>query len=148
MSLLLTFGASNKSALNVYTKTTLAMEDPDSYDSFSDYQRRDALDFIPYIVSQMKWQSGETILDFGCGSGYNTRHVLLPALETRLQDENRRLHAWDISNNMIEFAKVKYQHPQITYRAMDLIREDEDAIGLRFDKIFSFHVFHWISDWE
>lgn len=45
------------------------MYDPDLYDSYSQFQRKDATELVPYLVSKMTPKNVETVLDFGCGTG-------------------------------------------------------------------------------
>ncbi|CAG7731538.1 unnamed protein product [Allacma fusca] len=121
------------------------MNDPDSYDAYSEFQRNDAAELVPYIVAQVHWKPSESILDFGCGSGYITKNVLLPALEANYPDGGRSVFAVDISKKMVDFASIKYQHPNITYMTVDIMK-DECEFPCKFDKVFSFHVLHWIPD--
>jgi len=121
------------------------MYDPDSYDSYSEFQRRDAKELLPYLVGQMDWRKGRRILDFGCGSGFITKNVLLPLVEEKCKAP--LLYGIDLSRQMIEFASVKYTAPNVTYMVMDLLKEDSE-FPCKFDKIFSSHVLHWIQDTE
>ena len=123
------------------------MHDPDSYDANSEFQRADAAELIPRLVRSMgRWGKGESILDFGCGSGYITRHILLPALANTYLDSSRSLTATDISGEMIAFARAKYPHPQVNYVAVDIFSQASSCLQGKFDKIFSFHTLHWIPD--
>lgn len=127
------------------------MYDPDLYDKYSEFQRRDAKEFVPYIVSKMTRKPVEIILDFGCGSGFNTKNILFPAL-TASHKENGltpfiQVYAIDVSKKMVDFACYKYSDPQITYTVADVMK-DETEFHCTFDKIFSFHVLHWIIDQE
>ncbi|CAG7830695.1 unnamed protein product [Allacma fusca] len=117
----------------------------DSYDSFSKVQRKDAEELVPRIVAQMCWKPNEITLDFGCGSGFVTKHVLLPNLEASCPDGNRSVIAVDISKKMVDFAATEYHHPNITYMTVDVMKDECEFI-CKFDKIFSFYVLHWITD--
>ena len=121
------------------------MHDPDAYDSSSQFQRRDARELIPYLVSQMDWRKESRILDLGCGSGFNTRTILLPSIENNNSDHH--IYAVDISKKMIDFASVQYASPSVTYMVADVMKDDCE-FPCKFDKVFSFHVLHWILDQE
>ncbi len=56
-----------------------------------------------------------------------------------------QIYAVDVSHKMIEFASVKYEHPNVTYMIADVMKDDCE-FPCKFDKIFSLHVLHWISD--
>lgn len=122
------------------------MYDPDSYDAFSQFQRRDAEEILPYLVNKMNWQNRQRILDFGCGSGFITKHVLLPLVDAKTKNSSHVL-AVDLSEKMIHFATAKYSAKNLTYMVKDLLKEPEDFPS-QFHKIFSCHVLHWIQDQE
>jgi trans-aconitate methyltransferase len=99
------------------------------------------------MVSNMNEKNMETVLDFGCGTGFNTKNVILPSLNGLGLTHDTRIYAIDISKKMIEFASVKYAHPNVTYMVADVMKDDCE-FPCKFDKIFSLHVLHWISDQE
>ncbi|ODN04169.1 Juvenile hormone acid O-methyltransferase [Orchesella cincta] len=125
------------------------MYDPDLYDKYSEFQRRDAREFIPYIVSKMTRKPTEVVLDLGCGSGFNTKNILYPALSAVAHNDTPasfvHVYAIDVSKKMVDFACIRYAHPQITYTVADVMK-DETEFHCTFDKIFSLHVLHWIVD--
>jgi len=123
------------------------MYDPDLYDSFSEFQRRDARELVPYMVSNMRWKSGEKILDFGCGSGYNTKNILNPYIQSLKKSNGFHIYGIDVSKKMIDFAADRYDQPNITYMLADVMKDDCE-FPCKFDKIFSLHVLHWIFDQE
>lgn len=119
------------------------------YDKYSEFQRRDAKEFVPYIVSKMSRKPVEIVLDFGCGSGFNTRNILFPTLSSSISAAEPspfvQVYAIDLSKKMVDFACIKYAHPKITYTVADVMK-DETEFHCTFDKIFSLHVLHWIVD--
>ena len=122
------------------------MYDPDSYDAYSEFQRKDARELVPYITSQMDWRKADRILDFGCGSGFNTKNILLP-LVASYDNPEPLIYGVDVSKKMIDFASVKYSSPNLIYMMADVMKDDCE-FPCKFDKIFSFHVLHWIFDQE
>jgi len=98
------------------------------YDSKHDFVAeygKELLEFIPQ-------NSGQTILDLGCGTG---------VLTAQLASKCRKLIGVDSSQDMIEKARKQYR--EIDFRVAD-------ALALPFDKeidvVFSNAVFHWIND--
>jgi trans-aconitate methyltransferase len=123
------------------------MYDPDSYDAYSEFQRQDARELIPHITSRMDWRKADRILDFGCGSGFITKNVLRPLLQGEEDGMGPLIYGVDLSQKMIDFASVKYPAPNLIYMMADVMKDDCE-FPCKFDKIFSFHVMHWILDQE
>ena len=140
---------SESSSSSTYNLT----EDEDSHSPFY----WDAKAFIPYIVSKSNWTSSTEpdeilILDFGCGNGFKTKHILLPSIEeclnsntTRTNQKKIRIFAYDSSENEIERARLNNSHSKITYLTS---KEFNELPRRYFDKIFSFRVLHYIQDLE
>jgi len=123
------------------------MHDPELYESYSQFQRRDAMELVPYIVSKMTSKKIETVLDFGCGTGFITKNIILPSLMKIGMTNKTKLYGFDVAKKMVEYASVKNAHPNVTYMVADVMKEDCE-FPCKFDKIFSLHVLHWISDHE
>jgi len=127
------------------------MEDPDKYDVNSELQRKDAREVLASIISRMTWTGSEIVLDFGTGSGFVTKNILLPLLKqvnNNNTTKNRPLIcALDICKKMYDFARVKYPSDNIVYLLGDLTKSSF-KMPCKVDKIISSFVFHWISDQE
>lgn len=90
--------------------------------------------FGSQILDLLKPQTGEVILDLGCGSGELTKAI---------KDSGAKTYGIDSSPEMISRAKANY--PEIDFRVMDATALDFD---FKFDAIFSNAVFHWIKNPE
>ncbi|ODN06194.1 Juvenile hormone acid O-methyltransferase, partial [Orchesella cincta] len=118
------------------------MLDPEKYENNKSVAARDAAEFVPKIIDLMEWKNThENVLDYGCGAGSTGYNLILPQIEKF--DSN--LYSVDISEPMLDFAKQKYSHPRITYAKGD-IEKDFPFENVKFDKIFSIYVLHFISD--
>ncbi|KAH6930878.1 hypothetical protein HPB50_020628 [Hyalomma asiaticum] len=85
-------------------------------------------------------------LDVGCGPGNFTRNHLLPLCPQTL----KRLVASDSSEAMVNYARVAHAHPKIHHRLLDIAVDDNVLRFIaeegRFQRVYSFLVFHWIQD--
>lgn len=90
--------------------------------------------FGSQIIDLLKPQTGEVILDLGCGSGELTKAI---------KDSGAKTYGIDSSPEMIPKANSNY--PEIDFRVMDATGLDFD---FKFDAIFSNAVFHWIKNPE
>jgi trans-aconitate methyltransferase len=90
--------------------------------------------FGSQIIDLLKPQTGEVILDLGCGSGELTKAI---------KDSGAETYGVDSSPEMISKAKANY--PEINFRVMDAAALDFD---FKFDAVFSNAVFHWIENPE
>ena len=52
------------------------MENPISYASASGMQKRDAVIVLNKYMERFRWNDDDEVLDFGCGPGDITRHLL------------------------------------------------------------------------
>ncbi|CAL8124487.1 unnamed protein product [Orchesella dallaii] len=43
---------------------------------------KDAAEFFPQMMKNMRWSEGETVLDFGCGNGGSTCKYILPEVQS------------------------------------------------------------------
>ncbi len=80
---------------------------------------------------------GKRVLDLGCGAG-QLSHFLA-------ERGAREVVGVDISERMLELARLEWSHPAVTYR-----RDSIDAVQFgagQFDVIVSSLAFHYIEDW-
>ncbi|MBF0161081.1 MAG: 2-isopropylmalate synthase [Magnetococcales bacterium] len=90
-------------------------------------------------VAGMGLQSGESILDIGCGDGKITAEL------ARLVYPGKVLGI-DISPEMIQFARDRFPvaaHPNLAFATMDACQIQVDT---SFDRVFSHAALHWIKD--
>lgn len=87
---------------------------------------------INYLLEKLQVNKDSKILDVGTGTG-----VLIPFL-TKL-NPNGNIKAVDISNNMLEVAKSKFDH--ISHLSFDLVDVEEDIIDDEFDRIILYSMF-------
>ncbi len=106
----------------------------------SEYDRLSALQatMAEEVLSLLKLQGTERVLDIGCGNGKTTAEIA-----ARLP--NGSVTGVDASADMIAFAKQNWtsDHPNLQFRVADarhLPFEHE------FDLIVSFNALHWIPD--
>ena len=93
---------------------------------------------IPTIKSMLPDLKGKTIIDLGCGNGNMSRYFV--------ENGASKVYALDVSNNMIEEAKLNNNLKEITYLTMPL--EELDKIDEKFDIAFSSLAFHYIEDFS
>lgn len=93
---------------------------------------------IPALFSMMPDLKGKKVLDLGCGFGEHCRQFVNRGAE--------KVVGIDISEKMLEVAKVESYDPKITYLNMPM----EDIAGLReqFDVVVSSLAFHYVEDFE
>lgn len=98
--------------------------------------------FIPKLIETLSWEKkNENVLDYGCGNGQNSYRYLLP----EILKHDSKLYSVDINEKLVELAKKDCAHPNVTY-AVGNILEDFPFGDVRFDKIFSIYVFHFVPD--
>ncbi|MBW4637604.1 MAG: class I SAM-dependent methyltransferase [Gloeocapsa sp. UFS-A4-WI-NPMV-4B04] len=104
--------------------------DAELYDSKHSFVSQLGTDLVELLAPQ----SGESILDLGCGTGYLTNKIV---------DSGAKVVGIDNASTMIEQARKNYPN---------LIFEVADATNLhfteQFDAIFSNAVLHWIKEPE
>ena len=84
------------------------------------------------VVELLAPQSGETILDLGCGTGH---------LSAQIADKGSHVVGLDPSQTMLRAAREHY--PALDFRAADA---RDFAFPERFDAVFTNAVLHWIPD--
>jgi trans-aconitate methyltransferase len=86
------------------------------------------------LIDLLAPQSGELILDLGCGSGELTQQIA---------DRGATVVGLDASESMI--AKAHQQFPALDFRLADATTFE---LPERFDAVFSNAVLHWVTDFE
>lgn len=119
------------------------MYDPYRYEKYKSAAARDAAEFTPKIVQEMTWSENETVLDYGCGAGSTGFKYVLPTVEKTVS----KLYSVDISDKMIEFAKKEYSHPSINYAVGNIVGEFPYE-NIKFDKLISIYVLHFVKDYR
>lgn len=93
---------------------------------------------IPALFSMMPDLKGKKVLDLGCGFGEHCRQFVDRGAE--------KVVGIDISEKMLEVAKVENGDPKITYLNMPM--EDIDGLQETFDVVISSLAFHYVEDFE
>ncbi len=84
------------------------------------------------LISLLQPQTGERILDVGCGNGDLTAAIAAAgAIPTGI----------DLSEEMVDRARLK--HPELHFQVEDICHYKSDE---RFDAVFSNAALHWIKD--
>ena len=86
------------------------------------------------VLELLNAQSGERILDLGCGTGH---------LTSKIAETGAQVVGVDRSPEMIRQAKEKY--PRLRFEVMDA---REIALDGKFDAVFSNATLHWIKEPE
>jgi len=120
------------------------MHDPERYKIYKGCAGKDAEEFLPSLVRGMTWKENERILDYGCGAGSTCKKFLVPTAELY----NSRIDAVDISEEMITYAKEKNAHPLVQYHLGNIMEPISPFAGIKYDKIFSIYVLHYIKDYR
>lgn len=95
--------------------------------------------YFPHIRHETN--HSKSVLDIGCGPGKTTHDVILPYLEQNIKE----VIGIDISKTMIDYAKKMYGDDRLSFEEVDVLDVFDQFVG-RFDYIFSFMTFHWITD--
>lgn len=99
-----------------------------------DRQHHFVTDYGADVLQWLAPQSGEHILDIGCGTG---------ALTAKIAKSGAMVKGIDASPDMIATAKATY--PQLPFEVMDA---EQLPYKEAFDALFSNATFHWIKDQE
>ncbi|XP_031352237.1 juvenile hormone acid O-methyltransferase-like [Photinus pyralis] len=84
----------------------------------------------------------KSVLDIGCGPGKAIRDVILPYLEQDIKE----VIGVDVSKTILDYANKTYGDDRFSFEEVDVSSEVPDKFVGRFDYIFSFMVFNWITD--
>lgn len=87
-------------------------------------------DIMPFYRKHI--QKGSAILDIGCASGYST---------FKLDENNYRVIGMDISDEMINLAKINY--PELAFQQGDVNRLPFE--NKAFDSILAINVLEWVE---
>ncbi|WP_372635632.1 methyltransferase domain-containing protein [Cohnella sp.] len=102
----------------------------DGYDETMSFVSRYGEDLIDWL----KPEEGETIVDYGCGTG---------DLAAAIAKKGANVYGLDISPEMVERARKKY--PDIRFRCVDGMDWRAD---FEYDAVFSNAALHWMKDSE
>lgn len=121
------------------------MNKPDLYRQAKKSSMIDAQQALEDFENVFKWRtdSGDSVLDAGCGPGDITRNTLLPFLPENF----KRLVGVDISDKMINFARTTHIHPKLSFEQFNLeqVLEKQSLHKMEpFNHIFSFYVLMYI----
>ena len=145
----LTFKSNDSHYIRTYIHITILspiMYDGELYNKSNALQRRDAeyiLDkYYPMFCNRSR--PNDVILDVGSASGNVTVDILYP----RLPIDIFSLTAVDVSENMVNYARRKYQQfSKISFRVLDIAAlKMPDDFYQRFNQIYSFYCLHWVQD--
>ena len=92
----------------------------------------------PAIKRLLPDLQGKTVLDLGCGFGFNCKEFV--------QSGAKSVVGIDLSEKMIEQAKATNNLNNITYHVMSMM--DIDTLNDKFDFVYSSLAFHYIEDFE
>ncbi|XP_065209414.1 juvenile hormone acid O-methyltransferase-like isoform X2 [Planococcus citri] len=115
----------------------------EKYYSYHSLQVRDVITVLQQFKSQIKWTSGQKIIDIGCGPGDVTYELLLPLIP-----DDAELLAVDMDEKMIDLAKINYSSDaRLKFDVADLVKsKDIDKYESCFDTVFSFYCLNWIPE--
>lgn len=119
---------------------------PPKPDHWSESAYTSAASFVPKLTTKvlqhLNPQTGDQILDLGCGDGILTSQIASSILPTG------NIKGIDASSSFISTATAKYQNPNCTFEIQDVTTFSPAAtkdfpVG-RYDKVFSNAALHWI----
>lgn len=115
---------------------------PDVYSRNSSMQARDANKLLDRLLPRMSFEEDDIIMDIGCGTGENTKHVLLPRIP-----KFQKIIGVDINSNMLHFARANAAGEKVEFHLADI--EDRSSVSIwegSISKIFSTHCIHWLKN--
>lgn len=92
----------------------------------------------PAMRKMLPNPNGKTVLDLGCGCGYNCNDFI--------ESGAKRVLGIDISEKMLDTAKEKFSHPDIEYRKMSMT--EISSLDMKFDLVYSSLAFHYVEDFK
>ncbi|XP_037870557.1 juvenile hormone acid O-methyltransferase-like isoform X1 [Bombyx mori] len=119
-------------------------DDAEFYENSNSIQRQDAADTLNEYSSRLNWkETGESILDIGCGDGSVT-----DILRSYLPKSRKTLLACDISERMVKHAEGRYGNNTTAFTVLNIEGDIPDELKGKFDHVFSFYALHWIQNQE
>lgn len=117
------------------------------YQRSNGLQRFDAQNVLNEYAYRFQSRSNESesLLDVGCGSGDITMDLVLPILPLNF----KRLVGCDLSQDMVDFARKKHKHANISFEQFDLgtdIGKQALKNADKFEHITSFYCLMWVHD--
>lgn len=123
-------------------------EDATLYSEFSNLQKKDAQRLFKECVekNQSELSSCENVLDIGCGTGESLIEFMLPSLKA----ECFKVTGIDVSKEMIEFAREKYESTNRSFHVFDIqssleVLDDSVKLG-SFDLVTLSYCYQWVQD--
>jgi trans-aconitate methyltransferase len=106
-----------------------------------DYAKHSSVqqDWARELISKLKLEGYESVLDIGCGDGKTTAEIA-----NQLSDGN--ILGVDSSNDMIELACQNYPHGKHPNLGFKLVDAKHLPFKEQFDIVFSNAALHWIKD--
>ena len=92
----------------------------------------------PAMNAMLPDLTGKTVLDLGCGYGFNCADFIRRGA--------KRVLGIDISEKMLHIAKKESAHPCIEYRQMSMT--EISSLDTSFDLVYSSLAFHYIDDFK
>ncbi|ODM88492.1 Juvenile hormone acid O-methyltransferase [Orchesella cincta] len=118
------------------------MQNPQKYETNKSIAK-DAIElFVPKLLKSLRWKTNEIVLDYGSGAGSTGYDWILPKVEKC----NSRMFSVDMSPEMLAYAMEHYPHERITYDCGNILDSTFPFEDLKFDKIISVNVLHFIRD--
>ena len=93
---------------------------------------------IPALFSMMPDLKDKAVLDLGCGFGEHCKRFV--------ESGAKKVVGIDISEKMLEIAKIENADPKITYINMPM--EDISKLNEKFDVVISSLAFHYVEDFS
>ena len=93
---------------------------------------------IPALFSMMPDLKDKAVLDLGCGFGEHCKRFV--------ESGAKKVVGIDISEKMLEIAKIENADPKITYINMPM--EDISKLNEKFDVVVSSLAFHYVEDFS
>lgn len=92
----------------------------------------------PAMSKMLPRLNGKTVLDLGCGCGYNCMDFIRRGA--------KRVLGIDIAEKMLDVAKAESCHPDIEYRKMSMT--EISSLDMKFDLVYSSLAFHYVEDFK